>query len=97
MAKGTNQMSRVKRRVEQRAADVIEQAELRRAQPAIAREAALEEDALRYAVAGDELDVALEHGVIQRLAEAASHEVGAEGLEHVFERPGAGPLADGVA
>src|SRR5207245_5728619 len=54
------------RRVEQRAADVIEQAELRRAQPAIAREAALEEDALRHAVAGDELDVALEHGVIQR-------------------------------
>src|SRR5207245_7006763 len=66
-------------------------------QPAVAREAPLEEDALGHAAAGDELDVALEHGVIQRLAVAASHEIGPEGLEDVFERPRAGPLAHGVA
>ncbi len=85
------------RRIEHGAAEVVEQAELRRAQPAVTREAALEEDALRHAVAGDELDVPLEHGVIQRLAEAASHEVGAEGFEDVFEGPGTGPLAHRVA
>jgi len=45
----------------------------------------------------DQVDVALQHGVIERLPKAAADEVGAERLEYVLEGPGAGPFSHGVA
>src|SRR5258705_6700780 len=84
-------------RVGQGAADVVEQAQFRRPQFAVARQATFGENPLRHAVAGDELDVALEHGVIQRLTEPPPDKVGPERLEDILERPGTCPLPDGVA
>src|SRR5881409_3918126 len=83
--------------VERGATDVVEQAEFRGSEPPVTREAALGKDSLRDAVPRDELHVPLQHRVVQRFAESAAHEVGPERLEHVLERPGAGPLPDGVA
>src|SRR5207247_5291331 len=48
--------------------DVIEHAELRLLERAVAGEAPLDEDALRHAVAGDGADERGEDGVIERLA-----------------------------
>src|SRR5207244_12913320 len=62
-------------RFEQRAADVVEQAELWRPEPAVARQAAFGKKALRHAVAGDQTHVLLEHRVIQGLPESASDEI----------------------
>ena len=78
------------------AEDVVEQPDLRRLEAAVAREPALEKDSLRHALARDELHVALEDRVVQRLAVFSSHEIRAERLEHVLERKGARPLADRV-
>src|SRR5689334_6606354 len=75
---------------------VIEQPDLRPTEPAVATESALEKDSLRNAVAGDQLYVLLEHGVIQLLAVFAAHEVRAERLEDVFQRKGTRPFADSV-
>src|SRR5262249_18739467 len=58
-------------RLAPRAQQVVEQAQLGLAEAPVARQAALQEDALRHAVARDELDIALEHGVVERLAVAA--------------------------
>src|SRR5207249_3920601 len=49
------------------------------------------------AVAGDELDVPLEHRVIQRLAETPPNEVRAERLEDILEGPGTRPFAHRIA
>src|SRR5258708_11109688 len=79
------------------AADVIEQAELGPLQPAVAGQAAFGEDALGDAVLRDQVDVAREHRVVQRLAEAAAAEGGAAPPEYVLEPPGAPPPAHRVA
>jgi hypothetical protein len=48
-------------------------------------------------VAGDELDVSLQHQVIERLPVASPDEVRPERLEHVLQRPHPSPLAHCVA
>ena len=71
---------------------VVEESDLRGAEPAVAGQAPLGEDPLRDAVPRDELHVPLEHRVIQRFTVASTDEIGAERLEEVFEREDARPL-----
>ena len=58
--------------------------------------AAFEEDALGDPVAGDELDVALEDAMVERLAIPPAHEVGPEALEDILQGPDARPFSHGV-
>ena len=66
------------------------------ARSAVARQPALREDPLRHAVSRDELDVLLEHRVVQRLPIPAANEIRPEALEHVLERKRARPFPDSV-
>ena len=84
------------RRITRDAEHVVEQSDLRRLEAPVAREAALEKDSLRHALARDELHVSLEHRVVQRLAILPADEIRAERLEDVLERKRARPLADRI-
>src|SRR2546423_5755230 len=76
--------------------DIVKQPDFRLAQLPISTQSALEKDPLCHSIAGDQLDISLENGVIELLAILAADEVRAEGFEDVFERKSARPLADGI-
>src|SRR5207253_592751 len=61
--------------------DRVEEARLRVAELAVAREAALEEDPLRHVPERDRLHVAREDAVVELLLVPAPHEVAADRLE----------------
>jgi hypothetical protein len=85
------------RRVAANAEHVVEQPDLPGSQLPVARQPALEEDPLRHAVPGDELNVALEHRVVERLPVPAADEVRSERLEDVLQWERTRPFPDGVA
>src|SRR5262245_55589171 len=76
--------------------DVVEQADLRRFELPVSRQPALQADPLSHALPGDELDVALEHRMIEWLAVFPADEIRSERLEDVLERKRARPLTYGV-
>src|SRR6185503_9328716 len=86
--------ARLVRSVPSNAEDVVEQTDLRRLQPAVTGEAALEENPLRHTFSGDPLDVTLENRVVEGLAILATDEIGPKRLEQMFERKCARPFAD---
>src|SRR5204863_6437677 len=77
--------------------DVVEEARLRRTQTAVARELSLDEEARHAPLAHEDLHVALEYLVVERILLAASDEVAPEGAEEHVERPDERPLADRAA
>src|SRR5262249_59739430 len=66
--------------------NAVEQPDLGRPQRAVAGQAALGKDALRHPLPGDELQVAAQDGVVERIGKPTPHEEAAERPEEPVER-----------
>ena len=76
---------------------VAQQPEFRRAQPAVAAEAAFGKDRLRDARRRRHVHVARKHLAIERLAGIPADEIGAHRPDQAAQPPDLRPFADGVA
>src|SRR5207248_5228752 len=83
--------------VERELEEPVEEAHLGGPQSAVAGEPSLGKDALRDPVPGDELEIAAQHRMVERIGKPAPDEEAAEGAEERVEREDARPLTDRVA